>query len=745
MRKGSADRVVVAWTIVGLLVSVAYPFMRDGTPAAAVVYNSFTLATLAVIIAGIRRNRPGQRAGWYVFAVAVLVRLLGDVTYEIYRQVLHQSPFPSLADVFYLGACPLLVAGTLMVSRGRFGRDWAGMLDAAVIAGGLSLVWWVFVIGPLAADGSVPWGQRIIGAAYPALDLLLLALVARLLTRAGRPTASLTLLTVGMGTLLASDVAYQVVTTYATDMEGAVAVGWLVSNTVWGAAALHRSSREPAPEVTRADHSLGRTRLAVLAACTLLVPVLLFVQGLTVGSSRLNWLAIGVGAVVLFLLVMARMSGFVSQVQRQARQLEELALCDALTELPNRRVFEERLAAVAATGNPLVAMLDLDGFKDVNDRLGHAVGDRLLAVVAGRLAGALREGDLVARMGGDEFAVLVGTGSPATMAGIVERLGAALRRPIEAGGHELLIGASIGSADGEGTTDAGEVLRRADIAMYAAKEAGGGRHRHYTADLDARAGEQAQLGAEIRTALDTGQFRVVYQPIVSLPDGRIVSVEALVRWEHPERGFVSPAEFIPVAEQNGLIVELGAWILRTACAQAVMWRDTLGDHAPERMSVNVSARQLAEPGFTAVVAEVLAWTGLGARHLIVEVTETAVFGGGQAVQTVQELHDLGVRIALDDFGTGHSSLGLLQTVPVDILKVDKSFVDTITMAGRHAVIATALIQVSNGLGLMAVAEGVETAEQAAELYRLGYRLAQGYHFGRPVAEPDFLGVPTVVR
>ncbi|GAA2595222.1 hypothetical protein GCM10010435_87810 [Winogradskya consettensis] len=746
---------VGAWVIVGLLVSVAYPFLRDGTPVAAFFYNSFTVATLAAIVAGVRRNRPVQRVGWFVFAGAVGLRLFGDVTYEVYRQILHLSPFPSLADAFYLAAFPLLVAGTLLVARGRLARDWAGILDATIISGGLSLVWWVFVIAPMAADASSPLLQRVIGAAYPALDLLLIALVAQLVVRSGRLTVSLGLLTVGMVTLLVSDVLFQFVPTFAPEFEGVVAVGWLLSNTMWGAAALDRSSRAPAPRAVVQARStaptLGRTRLALLTACTLLVPAVLFVQGLASGPGKLNWLAIGVGAVVLFLLVLARMSGFVVQVQRQAGQLEELALCDALTGLPNRRVFEERLAGSVAAGNAQVAILDLDGFKDVNDRLGHAVGDRLLAVVAKRLAGALREGDLVARMGGDEFAVLLGsgspgamTGSPGAMTGIVERLASALRKPVEAGGHELLIGASIGSADGTGTRDAGEVLRRADIAMYAAKAAGGGRHRGYSDDLDARAGEQAKLGAEIRAALDLGQFRVVYQPIVSLPDGRIVSVEALVRWEHPERGLISPAEFIPVAEQNGLIVELGAWILRTACSQAVVWRNEFGEAGPQRMSVNVSARQLAEPGFTALVAEVLAWTGLAAHQLIVEVTETAVFGGGLAVQAVKDLHELGVKIALDDFGTGHSSLGLLQTVPVDILKVDKSFVDTITMAGRHAVIATALIQVSSGLGLMAVAEGVETAEQAAELYRLGYRLAQGYHFGRPVAEPDFLGTRVAV-
>ncbi|AGL18516.1 bifunctional diguanylate cyclase/phosphodiesterase [Actinoplanes sp. N902-109] len=744
MRKGPVDRVVVLWMLAGLTVSFAYPFMSDGTPAAAVVYSSFTTATLTAILAGVRRNRPAQRAGWYVFTAAVLMRLGGDISYEVYRQVLHRQPMPSAADIFYFAAYPLMVVGVLMIAKGRVGRDWAGILDAAIISTGLSLVWWVFVVGPMASDTAQPVLERLIGAAYPALDLLLIALVVRLLTRSQRPGPSLKLLTAGMVTLLASDVAYQLVMTYAPAWQGAVAFGWLMSNTVWGAAALHRSAAERPAAAEEAGGTLGRARLALLAACLLLVPALLFVEGLTAGSARVSWLAVGIGAVVLFVLVLARTGGFVAQVRRQARQLEELALRDALTGLANRRVFEDRLAAAVATGTPQVAVLDLDGFKEINDRLGHAVGDRLLAVVGRRLAAALREDDLVVRMGGDEFAVLVETAGQARMTAIVERLAAALRRPVETDGHELLIGASIGSADGSGTTDPVEVLRRADIAMYAAKEAGGGRHRHYTADLDTRAGEQARLGADIRIALDTGQFHLVYQPIVELATGKLRSVEALIRWEHPERGFVSPAEFIPVAEQNGLIVELGEWVLRTACAQAVTWQREYGAAAPAKMAVNVSARQLAEPGFPGLVAEVLAWTGLGAAGLVVEVTETAVFGGGQTVQTVKDLHALGITIALDDFGTGHSSLTLLQTVPVDVLKVDKSFVDTITMAGRHAVIATALIQVADGLGLAAVAEGVETAEQATELRRLGYRYAQGYHFGRPAAQPAFTTARTPV-
>lgn len=729
------DRPVAAWSAAGLLVCAVYPLLEDGKPVATVVYSALGAATVVAILAGVRRNRPAQRGGWFLFAAAALFQLIGDILYEVYRQVLDEPPFPSLADAFYLAACPMLVAGMLMLTRGRLGRDRAGLLDAAIIATGLGLVWWVAVIGPLAADTSVPLLERLVGAAYPACDLVLLAVVARLLTRPGRMTRSLALMTAGTAALMLADAAFQVVAAYAPDLEGLITVGWLAANTLWGAAALHPSAAGTAPAAGTVRPRLGHGRLAVLGACTLVVPTLLFAQGVALGPAGVSWLSIGVGAVLLFLLVLARMAGFVGEVQRQSRQLERLAMRDELTGLPNRRVFEQRLTEAVAAGSAHVAMLDLNGFKEVNDRFGHAVGDELLTVTAQRLAAQLRDGDVAARMGGDEFAVLVPGATAAEMDAVVERIGAALRAPVPAMGHELMVGASIGTADTSGAADGSEVLRRADIAMYAAKQAGGNRHRRYGAELDARAGERARLGAELRTGLDDGRLRVVYQPIVELSSGRTVAAEALVRWDHPERGILRPTEFLAVAEESGLAVELGSWVLRTACAQAAAWRDELGAAAP-RMGVNVSARQLAEPGFADLVTSVLAGTGLEARRLIVEVSEDAVLGSEQAARTVRELRDRGVRAALDNFGTGRSSLGLLQDVPVDILKVDRSFAAGITAAGRDAVIATTLIRLGAGLGLTTVAEGVGTAEQAAELQRIGCRFAQGQYFGGPVAGPD---------
>ncbi|MET0415230.1 MAG: bifunctional diguanylate cyclase/phosphodiesterase, partial [Actinoplanes sp.] len=373
--------------------------------------------------------------------------------------------------------------------------------------------------------------------------------------------------------------------------------------------------------------------------------------------------------------------------------------------------------------------------KAINDDLGHAIGDALLTAVAERVAAQLPGGSLVARLGGDEYALLLRGDYATTLAAIARHL----RRPLHAGGHELVIEASIGLAPALPGDTAVELMRRADVAMYEAKGQGKGRQVLYAERMDQRTAEQSRLAADLRTALDTDQLHLAYQPIVAMPSGELFGVEALVRWTHPERGPIGPNMFIPAAERTGLIVPLGAWILEEACRQAVRWQHELGDAAPHTVTVNVSARQLREAGFAGEVDAVLRRTGLTPHILTVEVTETAVFDGGTALDELRAIAALGVKIALDDFGTGHSSLGLLRTCPADILKVDKSFVDDVTEGGQQAVVVAALIAICDGMHLRAVAEGVETAEQAAELHRLGYRFAQGYFYGRPMPASAIAG------
>jgi diguanylate cyclase (GGDEF)-like protein len=492
-----------------------------------------------------------------------------------------------------------------------------------------------------------------------------------------------------------------------------------------------RASRAGVP----APRPLSR-RPSVMPYTAVLATGALLLTGAASGTGEL--LAVAAGSFVVTLLVAARQVialrdnvRLLDDLDARQRELAHQAGHDSLTGLANRNVLVAEITGALADGSPdvTVALLDLDDFKEINDDLGHPVGDALLAAVGERVTARLPAGCLVARLGGDEYALLLRGDHTAMVAAIA----ADLRRPVRADGHELVVEASIGLAPAHPGDTADELLRRADVAMYEAKSQGKGRQVVYDERMDHRTAEQSRVAADLRSALDTDQLHLLYQPIVMLPGGELFGVEALVRWMHPERGPIGPGLFIPAAERTGLIVPLGAWILEEACRQAARWQHELGDAAPRTVTVNVSARQLREAGFAGEVDAVLRRTGLPAHVLTVEVTETAVFDGGTALDELKAIAALGVKIALDDFGTGHSSLGLLRTCPADILKVDKSFVDDVTEGGEPAVIVAALLTICDGMRLRAVAEGVETAEQAAELHRLGYRYAQGYHYARPMA------------
>lgn len=721
------------WSAAGAAATVGYHLLpRDGLTASS-LYSAIGLCSAVMIVVGVRRHRPRRPGMWYLFAAGQAASVAGDVTWQYYVFVLHEEPYPSVADAFYLAGYPPLVLGLLQFVRSRSRRDTAGLVDAGMIAAGLGLVFWIFILHPTATAEATSVLEQITSIAYPAADVLLLAMLTRLFVGGGPRTSSTRLLGTAALLLFAADTAFSMVTLHSGSDGYELSAGWLLSYVLWAAAALHPSMAARNAAVTEPTGRVGRAPLVLATLCSLLAPAMLFMPN--AGANTVDRVTIAAVATVLVLLGFVRTSGLMSTVQGQTDRLRHQATHDELTGLANRRHFEDSLRQ-AADGAAAVVHLGLTGFKSVNDELGRPVGDHALLILAARLRDAAPPATLIARVGGDEFALLLPGSDTGAAERFAVRLAGAMSEPVQAGGHELLVGVGIGIAGAGEAAGPEEVLRRAEAAMYAAK-ATGESYQTWSPALDESAGEQARLGAEIRTALDSGQFRVVYQPIVALPGGRVAAAEALVRWAHPERGPISPAYFIPVAERNGLIVELGAWVLRTACEQMARWRRDLGDQAPDRISVNVSARQLARPGFPSTVADALAAAGLPAGCLAVEVTETAVFEGGRAVEALHELRALGVRIALDDFGTGHSSLRLLQTVPVDVLKVDKSFVDDITGTGEHRVIAEALIHVSAGLGLTAVAEGVETAEQAEVLYRLGYRLVQGYHFGRPVPAAEF--------
>ncbi|HVS44316.1 MAG TPA: EAL domain-containing protein [Candidatus Dormibacteraeota bacterium] len=426
-------------------------------------------------------------------------------------------------------------------------------------------------------------------------------------------------------------------------------------------------------------------------------------------------------------------------------ELRHQALYDSLTQLANRTLFRDRvehaLASSARAISPVaVLLLDLDRFKVINDTLGHAAGDEVLVGVADRLRAVVRPGDTPAHIGGDEFAVLLPGTTAARASAVAERILETLRAPFDTAGAEVFTTASIGIAvcsglDGylgeEGTVDG--LLGRADVAMYAAKSGGRGRIQVYEPAMHRAALHRMELGGELRRAVERGEFFVEYQPVVALADGTVTGVEALIRWEHPERGLVAPADFITAAEETGLIVPIGAWVLETACRQVQGWHAGRSVERPLAISVNVSSRQLCEPGFAATVLATLDTTGLDPRQLVLEVTESALVDDMHGVrEQLEQLRRCGVRIAMDDFGAGYSSLGYLRGLPLDIVKIDRMFVAGLGTSGADRALTLAIVRLLGTIEADIVAEGIETPEQLAYVRALGVEAGQGFYFSRPV-------------
>ncbi len=434
----------------------------------------------------------------------------------------------------------------------------------------------------------------------------------------------------------------------------------------------------------------------------------------------------------------------ISEHRRYEEQLVYQATHDPLTGLPNRTLLQDRLGQALALEafrrrTPLCVMfLDLDNFKKVNDTLGHTVGDMLLKAVANRLKNCVRGGDTVARLGGDEFIVVLPNVREVPDVVIVARkILDIFATPFLLMGHEIYITASIGIAifpnDGE-TVDA--LLKNADAAMYHAKEQGKNNYQFYSEDMNTRVFERLALETSLHRAVKQREFLIHYQPRVDLRTGRISGVEALVRWNHPEMGLVSPARFIPLAEETGLIVPLGEWVLRTACAQNRIWQEE--GLAPLRVAVNLSARQFRQENLIEMVGAVLAETGLDPRWLELELTESLVMQQAEkSAAVLRELAAMGIEVAIDDFGTGYSSLSYLKRFPIGNLKIDQSFVRDLCRDAEDATLVRTIITMAHGLGMRTIAEGVETLEQLEFLYRHGCEEMQGYYFSRPVSAEEF--------
>ncbi len=724
-----------AYVLVAVGVAAAYFLVPTSNLSHLVLYNGIGLSAVVTVLIGIRRNRPADRRPWLLIAAGQASFLTADICYYILESINEEAPFPSIADIFYLGMYPLVIMGLLrLVAQTSPGRDWSSLVDAAIVATATFAVFGVLVMDRYLTDPSLDLAGRVISVCYPVMDVALIAVAARLIGLVHLRRPAFVLLLAGLCSLLVADMIYGILNSAGVFETGGVAdVFWLGFYVLLAAAALHPDMAEP-PQERDQGLSMTRSGIAVLTTTTLMVPMIDLIWGEPVDKILTT-----VCSSILFLLVITRLLGLVGVIQRNERRARYDAMHDSLTGLGNRVLFAHRVNEFGggqSTGIVAILFIDLDDFKTVNDSLGHELGDQLLATVGQRLRSCVREEDLVARLSGDEFAILVESAVDRQDAvAAARRVQDALAVPISVADRNITISASVGITveDAEAFVNSDELLRAADSAMYHAKASGKGRFEFFEPEMRHEAVERLELKADLQVALENGEFEVYYQPIVDLSDRRIISVEALLRWHHPTRGLITPAKFIPLAEQTGLILPIGRWVLLQACHQVARWQRRYPGSAPKNVSVNLSVMQLHDPGLVEDTADALAQSGLDPSSLTLEITESMLLAKtAQTMQTLEQLKALKIKIAIDDFGTGYSALSYLRHFPVDVLKIDRSFVQELAISPTSHSLVAAVIDLAHRLKIDTVAEGIEDESQFTELQAMQCTAGQGYLFSIPL-------------
>ena len=743
------DRRLVGLASVVLVLGAVYvisllPFVREDTGTRELFDVWLNLIFKAGVVAVVALRGwidRRMRAAWWSLSAGLFFAFLASVGYYAHYRHLDPIPFPSWSDAGFIAFYLLAYAAGVLMVRDRvrpfFRSMWLDGLIVALTAAALAAA---FVLEPaLDAAGGRP-ATVVVTLAYPVLDLVLVMLVAGttvVMGAAGRPWGWLA---AGLFIFFVADALY--VNAAATgSYEGGdpLDIGWTVARLCFVAAALSTFRHGPAIRQ-------GTLRLLVVPAlCSVAALALLFVGTRTDMSLAATTLAL------LAVLAALSRTAFAFRELRALAETRREAATDELTGLPNRRAFLRALhdaTAAGARGQPrAVLILDLDRFKEVNDALGHATGDDLLRLVAQRLAAGLRPRDVFARLGGDEFAVLTPAASADEALAVSTRLRDALRTPFEIGAALLHVDASIGIALApEQAADAGELLQLADLAMYAAKETGAGA-LVYDEGRHGAGRHRLELVAQLRAAIPSGQMFLEYQPKIALDSGRVVGVEALVRWRHPERGVLGPQHFVELAETSGIMRALTAAVLDDALAQARRWQDA---GMPLTVAVNISPSDLMDQSFPEHVLRLLAAHGVPSNALVIEITENHVMEDRpRATGVLERLRRLGVGVAVDDFGTGYSSLAYLAELPVSEVKLDIAFVRPMLESPRASSIVHSTVELATALDLVVVAEGVEDQATLSALEQVGCAQAQGFYIGRPTTADDVAakvgadGVPQV--
>jgi diguanylate cyclase (GGDEF)-like protein len=751
--------------VIGLCAVAGY-FALPGPTSKGVAYSFLGIGSTACILIGIHIHKPRDRLSWYLLAIGGTCFFLGNAVLDFYSLALHvRIPFPSFADAFYLAGYPFVFAGVLRLSRNPNlavrREDYA---DAAIVSMGALAISWHFLMNSYVHDASLTTFGKLVILAYPIMDIALVFIVFRALLFGAASLPFHKLIAIGLIMMFAGDFTNDLLVRHNDYQTGnPVDALFLVECALIGAAALHPSIAWESPVEPKQSPNIyhretpGRRRMPLVALAGFVPPAILLVTscvGVAVNVPVLAGLCVAVSALVYLRMMwlIDRITGQSDEIEVHAHALEashrerdtleadlrHLAFHDELTGLANRALLHDRLehALAAAERSGLSVALcfgDLDGFKTVNDTLGHHVGDELLVRAGKLLASIVRPGDTVARLGGDEFAVLmVDVERPETAVDFARRIVSVLRNAPDFEGNQVGLSISVGVTYAESGKTTEQLLSEADSAMYEAKENGKNRVEVFETSMRSRMLERLEMTNGFRWALSRSEFFLHYQPIISLSDSRLRGFEALVRWQHPTLGQVSPLRFIPVAEETGFIVPLGRWILVEACEQLAAWNADTNEKLV--LSVNLSRRQLMSPYLVDEVRTALALTGVDPHQLILEITEGVLMKDPeQAAAALSELRALGIRIAVDDFGTGYSSLSHLQRFPVDVLKIDKSFIDPLVSSdpGSGALV-TAIITLARDLGLDVIAEGIEHESQLRRLIALGCDKGQGYLMARPL-------------
>ncbi|TNM68769.1 EAL domain-containing protein [Streptomyces sp. NP160] len=732
-------------------------------PLSASVQLPLSAVGVAAMVVGARR-RGRRGAGWWGLAAGYALWLAGDAVH-VAALAAGFDGAGSPAAPLYLAAYLPMAAGLLMLTRDAGAQHWrARALEGGIAAVGLALLACVVVVGPALASTRRVAADHVLGASYLVGDVVLLSQAVVLLAASRWRAAGPRLGAAGVAVVLSCDATW-VLWGDHNPYQSVLAVGVLVSNLLWAAAALHPDAERRDVDAEPATMGLlpaaGLTAALVLPSALLGVLVLLDLHGSGGADPRrdggwedgwLVWAVVAAGTAMAVLVVArtalaVRAAGAsVTALEGLARTLERQAAHDPLTGLANRATSRARLASALRSGRREgrgVALLfvDLDGFKAVNDTHGHRAGDEVLRAVAGRTTSCVRSSDVVGRLGGDEFVVvLTSARDQDDVMALARRLVADLSAPMTADGHEVAVGASVGAAwSPDGQAEADVLLHEADTAVYRAKAGGRGCAVLFDEALRAEVAARAALEADLRAALAADQLDLHYQPVLDLRAGRADGLEALLRWNHPQRGPLQPEEFVPLAERSELVCDLGRWVLRTAAAQQAAWARARGDHGPI-VGVNIAPRHLASSAVVDDVAQALQAAGVRPGRFVVEVTETDVVGSGPSVEHLQAIRALGVLVAIDDFGTGYTSIGQLRRLPCDLLKIDRSLV-TSREPGALELLALA-VRAGHAVGALVAVEGVETREHEAVVRAAGADLGQGWLWSRalPAAELDDLVV-----